>query len=461
VSHTRSRRVGFRSVSWRRWILSVNGERLFAKGSNLAPTRMALAEATPEELRADVRLAVGAGLDLVRVHAHVSRPELYDAADEAGLLVWQDFPLQWGYARGLRRQAVRQAWAAVELLGHHPSVALWCAHNEPFAVAVDPRAAEDPQRARSLHRRVALAMVTPGYNRDVLDRSVSRALERADGTRPVVPHSGVWPSPTSRGTDSHLYHGWYHGDWRDLRRLLARFPRMARFVSEFGAQAVPTNAEFMEPERWPDLDWEQLVARHGLQRRRLERVAPVPAGGGFAAWREATQRYQATLVRRHVEHLRRLKYRPTGGFAHFLLTDGHPAVSWSVLDHHRAPKAAYAALAEACAPVIVVADHLPARVAPGDALHLDVHVVSDRRTPLDDAMVTARLRWPGGGHAWRWVGSVAPDACVRVGAVRAMVPDVDGLLRLELTLAAGPVTAANADETCIGRAHSSSGDPAG
>ena len=43
-----------------------------------------------------------ANLDLVRVHAHVARPELYDAADELGLLVWQDLPLQWGYARGVR-----------------------------------------------------------------------------------------------------------------------------------------------------------------------------------------------------------------------------------------------------------------------------------------------------------------------------------------------------------------------
>ena len=107
----------------RNWIASVNGERLFLKGSNQGPTRMALAEATPAELARDVELALDAGLDLLRVHAHVTRPELYDAADEQGLLLWQDLPLQWGYARGIRKQAVRQAAAAVELLGHHPSIA--------------------------------------------------------------------------------------------------------------------------------------------------------------------------------------------------------------------------------------------------------------------------------------------------------------------------------------------------
>lgn len=107
LSHRRTARTGLRRVDLRRWTFSVNGERLFLKGSNVGPTRMALAEATPEELHRDVTLATAAGLDFLRVHAHVTRPELYDAADEAGLLLWQDMPLQWSYARGVRKQAVR------------------------------------------------------------------------------------------------------------------------------------------------------------------------------------------------------------------------------------------------------------------------------------------------------------------------------------------------------------------
>ena len=116
----------------------MNGERLFVKGANLAPTRRELGEATPDELRRDIVLAKEAGLDLVRLHAHVSRPELYDAADELGMLVWQDFPLQWGYARSIRHQATRQATAMVDLLSHHPSIAVWCGHNEPLRIEVEP-----------------------------------------------------------------------------------------------------------------------------------------------------------------------------------------------------------------------------------------------------------------------------------------------------------------------------------
>src|SRR5262249_33331830 len=133
ASDSRTVRTAFREIRFDDWKFAINGERLFLKGANLAPTRLALGDATAEEIRRDLELAQQANLELVRVHAHVARDELYDAADELGLLVWQHLPLQWGYARGVRRQASRQARALVDLLGHHPSIVLWCGHNEPFA----------------------------------------------------------------------------------------------------------------------------------------------------------------------------------------------------------------------------------------------------------------------------------------------------------------------------------------
>jgi beta-mannosidase len=435
VSDRRTVRTGLRQVRMRDWITTVNGERLFLKGSNQGPTRMALGEATPEELRRDVELAVETGLDLLRVHAHVSRPELYEAADEAGVLLWQDMPLQWGYARGVRKQAVRQARALVDLLGHHPSIAIWCGHNEPMAIDVEPGALEERRAMVSLAIRAGAAQQLPTWNKSVLDRSIKRALDRADGTRPTIAHSGILPHlPLLDGTDSHLYFGWYWGDERSFPGFCRTVPRMARFVSEFGAQAVPRTAGFCEPERWPDLDWERLERTHALQRSILDRYVPEAEHGTFDAWREATQRYQATVVKHHVEHLRRLKYRPTGGFAHFCFADGHPAITWSVLDHERVPKAAHAALAEACRPVIVVADRLPSTLTPGGALALDVHVVSDLRVELTDAVVTARLAWDGGEHRWRWQGTIGADSCVRVATLAALVPDAGGTLALELVL---------------------------
>ena len=434
TSDERALQTGLRQVRMRSWVVSVNGERLFLKGSNHGPSKMALAEATAAELTRDVELACEAGLDLLRIHAHITRPELYDAADAAGLLLWQDFPLQWGYARGIRKEAVRQAAAAVDLLGHHPSIAIWCGHNEPMAIENDPAMWGDPKALRRMALRAAVAQELPTWNRTVLDHSVKRAFEKSDGTRPVIAHSGVLPHPPQLdGTDSHLYFGWYHGEERDLAGFLRAVPRMGRFVTEFGAQAVPATADFCEPERWPDLDWERLGRTHALQKPLFDRFVPPGDHATFDEWRVATQEYQATVVRRHVEALRRIKYRPTGGFAQFCFADGHPAVTWSVLGHDRAPKLAYEALREACRPVIVVADRLPATVAPGEAYALDVHVVSDLRTQVDDARISARLTWDGHGErTWTWRGDIPADGCQRVGTMQIVVPDALGRLTLDL-----------------------------
>jgi len=412
TSDRRTLRTAFREVQWRRWQLHVNGERLFVMGSNQGPSRMQLGEATPAELARDVQLALDANLDLLRLHAHVSRPELYDAADDAGLLLWQDFPLQWGYARGVRKPAVRQARAMVDVLGHHPSIVLWCAHNEPLAVDIAPG---EPLTTRA-KMRLGGSMVLPTWNKNVLDRSITRALHRADPSRAVDPHSGVLPGLGGPGTDTHFYFGWYHGKLDGLAPALRAVPRLARFVTEFGAQAVPESADFMAPEQWPELDWDRLFAHHACQKRVFDRVAPPAEFATFDAWRTATQEYQAALVQLQVEDLRRLKYAPTGGFCHFCFADGHPAVTWSVLDCERVEKRGYAALRDACRPVLPMLE-------PRDGL---VHVASERRDDLAGAVVEVTA---DGGPLGRFTGDIAADAVTYVGRV-----GLDGAKEASVTL---------------------------
>jgi beta-mannosidase len=430
ASDARTATTGLRQVRMRDFVATVNGERMFLKGANHGPTRRDPATASAEEVRADVRRALDAGLDLLRVHAHIARPELYDEADRRGLLVWQDMPLQWGYGR-VRRQAASQSRAAVEMLGHHPSIAVWCGHNEPMAVELP---AGGGARRRDV-AKVIRSQVLPTWNKTGLDRTIRRALERADHTRPVVAHSGVVPHPIW-GTDSHFYFGWYHGDERDFPTVLARLPVLARFVSEFGAQSVPATADFMAPEQWPNLDWDHLTAHHSLQKELFDQRVSPHDFSTFDGWRAATQAYQADLLKHQIETLRRLKYRPTGGFCFFLLADAQPAVTWSVLDHERAPKAAFEAVKQACAPVIITASRPPAVVQAGERLDFDIHAVSDLRTAVAAAVVEAALTWPGGRRSWRFSGDLAADRCTRIGRVtHAIPPDcADGQLELSLQM---------------------------
>jgi beta-mannosidase len=431
LSDARELRTGLRQIELRNWIMTVNGERLFLKGANLLPTSRGLANTDSASIRRTLQMAKDAGLDLLRINSHVDRPEVYEIADELGLLLWQDLPLQRGYARGVRRQAVAQARAAVELLGAHPSIAIWCGHNES-AGPTRRRPGIPTTTARS--RRLARQEL-PTWNKSVLDRSVKRALTRADKTRPVIAHSGVWPHPPQLdGTDTHLWFGWSRGTGRDLESFARRMPRMVRFVSEFGAQSVPDDAAFCEPDKWPNLDWERLASRHGIDRIAFERYVPPGPHRRFHGWAETTRAYQAALLRRQIETLRRLKYKPTGGFAFYFLADLEPAISFGVIDHHGDPKPAYAAVREACRPVIVVADRLPPELEPEELLALDVHVVSDLRTDIAVGTVTATITWPQGHHRWQWKGDFAADSCTRVGTIGWEAGSNPGEVTLEVNL---------------------------
>ncbi|MEJ7801563.1 MAG: hypothetical protein WKF60_13650, partial [Ilumatobacter sp.] len=169
----------------------------------------------------------------------------------------------------------------------------------------------------------------------------------------------------------------------------------------------------------------------------------------FDEWRRATQKYQAELLRHHIESLRRLKYRPAGGFCMFALNDPAPVVSWSVLDHERVPKLGWDALRHACAPVIVVADRPPEVVASGEAISLDVHVVNDGRTPIDAAVVDITASWPGGNRRWRFGGEVESDSVARVGSVAMDVPDTLGALSFDLVLTADGLIQTNHYSTAV------------
>ena len=400
VHDVRRFRIGFRSVTMRNWVMSVNGERLFLKGTNLLPTRPLLADATAGEVAADVKAARAAGLDMVRPIAHVGRPELYDAADELGMLIWQDLPLRGVMSRAVGDQARRQAREAVDLLGHHPSVAVWCAHDEP-----SPR----PDRPTPAPPRIG--PVGPSWNRAVLDRSLSRVLNRCDGSRPVVAHTAAGGRRGGDGATSHLWFGRHGGRAADLGPTLARRPQLGRFVTAFGASSDP-----LDP---------------------------------------ASAAAQAEVVKITVETLRRLMYKPTGGFCLHALADIGPAdgtgsaPGLGVLDHRRRPKPAWDALVGACRDLIVVSDPLPNPVRLGDRLDLAVHVVCQRRQSVEEAVVTARLATAGRTvAARRWAGPVAADACTFVGRITAAAPPDPGPLTLELdlsyTAASGePVTVAN------------------
>ncbi len=429
VSDSHTWRTGLRTVEVKDFITTVNGQRMFLKGISLGPTRLHIAEATPAEVAADIALVAEAGLDLVRVHGHMARTELYEEADRLGILIWQDLPIQWALLRQTKPAARRVARWMVDQLSHHPSILLWNAHHEPWAG--EPAAWRDGEhtRRRAMRMRMITAQVLPSWNRTLLDRSVADTLISSDPTRPVLAQSGSWPHlPQVAAGASHLWIGWRWGRIHDLARLLRWWPGLGRFVAEFGAQAPPSESITAEMDAaWPSLDWPELSRRTALELPAMrEQLAPEQFANAHA-WSAAMQGHQQELVVSHVETLRRLKYRPTGGFAAFALADTTPGITAALFDHERRPKPAWPAFVAACAPVIAVLEAPPVELHTDDRLKLPIHVVSDLRAALEDLTVTISLSWLSDPdrvlHRAGWNGRIGPDEVARVGVLRVTIPE--------------------------------------
>jgi len=335
------------------WQFVLNGKPIFIRGNNYAPGDAFLARAGREVYEKDLKLAIGSFYNLLRVHAHIDRPEFYELCDRYGILLWQDFPLQGHYAesgqvwKAAREQAMEMVW----LLGSHPSIALWSCQNEPAPLKSD-------------------------WNVKTLDTELKRILTLTDPTRPVNLASGLILE-----TDGHLYLGWYISEPDQLPKLLKMpmFKRLIIFVTEFGAQAFPNyeNAiKFMDADLskiiWPDLEKYYM-----LQKKIMDERVPLESGMDLKQYISATQDYQARIQKYHIDWLRSLKYTQNWGIVSFLFNDPEPNISWAVVDYWRSPKKAYYAIQQSFQPVYAFCRWQFAPYKKGSRVSLPVFVVND------------------------------------------------------------------------------------
>ena len=478
VSDRREWRTGLRSIEVDDFIWRVNGERLFAKGIAYGPPARFLGGVGHQRFTDDVQAVLGAGLDLLRVSAHVAPDDLYREADRAGILIWQDLPLLGSFSPRIRPAVRALARSAVDTLGHHPSIALWCGHTEPSgrpltglngprrrgrraAVAGDaPEAAPTRPATGRLPSLSAASpagvgrwitrQILPGWNRSILDPVLGRELRSADRTRRVVARSGTLPGPEDpTSCDAHLWLGWQVGRLDDLPELLRRWPRLATFPGGIGAQSVAAGRAG-DPGEPPDgPTWATAEAPA------FDRYLPREAYSDAAGWADASRHYQSDLLRFHIETLRRLKYRPTGGFCLVALADPEEAGGFGILDVGRHPKPAHEIVTDACRPVAVIADVPPHVVVPGQEVNLEVHAVSDLREPLAGVRITARAGWehPAPGVDWgdttTWEGELGADDCARIGRFEFVVPPGHGPLLIDLELVSDRRLATNRYRTVV------------
>jgi beta-mannosidase len=288
-----------------------------------------LSQLAPQQIEADLDRVQECGLNLIRLHVHVAPPELYAACDRRGILVWQDFELNWihDFSVEFEERAVGVLHEMLDLLGNHPSVITWCCHNEPTALFFQDRNLEHP------------------------DRRLYREVMARDPSRPAFLCSGRHESDWRHCGDAHAYVGAGHGG-----HYLDVYGRRTRLVTEFGSEA-PLNRVTLD-------ETPLLAKRLAHLRNRIDEL----------------QAYQARLLKYQIEWYRVTRFEPCGGYIQFMLVDLYPQVGCGVLDPRRRPKAGFQALKSASQPVHVLMEH----TASGPEA---IWVVNDLTRPLLGCLV--------------------------------------------------------------------------
>lgn len=384
VSDRKHRRIGFRTTSMRDFILRINNKRVFGRGVNVAPFAIDMASLTSDDLQREAIEIVEAGFNMVRVRGHVTRQEFIHACDELGLMVWQDLPLIGSYNRSMTATTEHQIREMVDLLSHHPSVVVWGGHLRPHTNNEPSTAAPDLRRQQM-----------PSWNRTIFDRAIRRAFDQNDPTRPVVTHSDVAPHiPHLSGSDLGLYFGWLGGTASDIVEYAATLPRLVRWVSDMGAQALPvTSASYLN----------QLLDVHGADADAAKQIHQPSSYEDLPAYAEATRQHQADVLKITIEALRVLKFSPTGGFFAGLWKAAGPGLSRALIDADRTPRPALKAAKTALQPVLAVmypaTETLPSRATSSLALHIcndrsdDVEV--EVHAVINDQRGRQERRWSG------------------------------------------------------------------
>ena len=344
--------IGFRSIildtspdpTGSAFTFVVNGLPIFARGVNWIPDDPFPSRVTPHRVRERLARAVAAGADLVRVWGGgiYEDDAFYDACDELGLLVWQDFTFACAaYPEHLLRAEVEaEARDNVERLMVHPSLALWCGNNENIWGFVD----------WGWEQRLGGRVWGESFYFDLLP-SIVAEVDPGRPYWPGSPYSGsmaVAPNADAHG----CVHVWDVWNRLDHTRYRDRTPR---FVAEFGWQAPPTWATLraaisddpLTPTSPGMAHHQKAQDGDGKLARGLAHHFATP--GDFDDWLWATQLNQARAVRNGVEHFRALRGTCMGTIW-WQLNDSWPVTSWALLDASGRPKPAWYALRDTYAP---------------------------------------------------------------------------------------------------------------
>lgn len=335
----------------------LNGSPIYVMGANWIPDHSFPGIITRKQTFEKVQAAKDMGMNMLRIWGGglMESEDLYDACDQIGMLVWQDFPYACAYYPDdeiHQKVACEEASFHIKRLRNRASLALWCGNNENHTMFDDKWGGVENNPSRH-------------FGENLYHCALSDACESLDPAHPYLPSSPYGKNQEfvdenqNRFThnmgfvgDSHYWDVWHgRGDWVHYK------DSTARFSSEFGFASAPSIEvleEFISPRQWepfsPQLNW------HNKTRKPIETFMEMvylhyPVVQTVEDLVYFTQLNQRDALRFGIEHWRRSGF--CKGTLIWQLNDCWPVQSWALMDCFSHWKAAAFELRRIYNPVLI------------------------------------------------------------------------------------------------------------
>jgi beta-mannosidase len=349
------------------FFFSVNNIPIFCGGSDWIPADNFIPRISKSRYHDWVKLVADGNQFMIRVWGGGIYEEqaFYDACDELGVLVWQDFMFGCGNYPAFPEilSSIRQeAEENVKLLRHHPSIVIWAGNNEDYQYQ------ESMWLTYDYKNKDAESWLKTNFPARYIYEKIL-----ADVCAELIPGTyyhfgspwgaGVHTSDPTVG-DIHQWNVW-HG----MQEKYQNFDKLGgRFVSEFGMQAFPdvrTIDAYLplgkdDPDRYPQSSTVDFHNKADGHERRIAlylvenfRYAPDP----LEHFVYCTQLMQAECLASAYRLWKRQWKGPgreyCGGALVWQINDCWPVTSWSMADYYLRPKLSYFTVKREMAPVSV------------------------------------------------------------------------------------------------------------
>lgn len=346
------------------FFFQVNNIPIFCGGSDWIPADNFIPRITKERYYDWVKLVADGNQFMIRVWGGgiFEEQAFYDACDELGILVWQDFMFGCGnypafpeYLNLVKREAEEN----VKLLRHHPSIIIWAGNNEDYQYQ------EQQKLTYDFDNKDAESWLTT----DFPARYIYEKL-LADTCQKLVPdtyyHFGSpWGGKDTADPTIGDLHQW--NVWHGSQEKYQNFDKLVgRFVSEFGMEALPnikTIDAFLplgknDPDRFAQSSTMDFHNKADGHERRIAlylvenfRYAPDP----LEQFIYSTQLMQAECLASAYRLWKRQWKGPgkeyCGGALVWQINDCWPVTSWAIVDYYLRPKHAYYTVKREMAPI--------------------------------------------------------------------------------------------------------------